>query len=118
MLTVSSECSSWMLTLQLSLLQQHLQVGVQLLPPLFNKVWGGVVVEQPLGRQLEPVSRHLRTDADPLLHYQWPDLRSQDEHTNLRTAQMGRQAALCHLSTNMHRQLCAEETPSMVRLCK
>ena len=35
-------------TLELTLLKQHLEVSVQLLPPLFNKVRSGVVDEQAL----------------------------------------------------------------------
>ena len=47
-------------TLELTLLKQHLEISVQLLPPLFDKVRGGVVDEQALRRQLEPVCRHLQ----------------------------------------------------------
>ncbi len=47
-------------TLELTLLKQHLEVSVQLLPPLFNKVRGGIVDEQALGRQLQPICRHLQ----------------------------------------------------------
>ena len=46
-------------TLQLALLEQHLEVGVQLLPPLLNKVRSRVVIEEALGRQLQSVCWHL-----------------------------------------------------------
>lgn len=48
-----------MQTLQLALLEQHLEVGVQLLPPLLNKVRSRVVIEEALGRQLQSVCWHL-----------------------------------------------------------
>ncbi len=47
-------------TLELTLLKQHLEVGVQLLPPLFNEVRGGIVDEQALRWQLESICRHLQ----------------------------------------------------------
>lgn len=47
-------------TLELTLLKQHLEVSVQLLPPLFNEVRGGIVDEQALRWQLQPVCWHLQ----------------------------------------------------------
>ena len=47
-------------TLELTLLKQHLEVSVQLLPSLFNEVRGGIVDEQALRWQLQPVCRHLQ----------------------------------------------------------
>jgi len=46
-------------TLELTLLKQHLEVSVQLLPPLFNKVRSGIVDKQALRWQLQPVCGHL-----------------------------------------------------------
>ena len=56
---VSEEQSRQDFTLQVGILQQHLQIGVQLLAPLLHKVWRGIVHEQPLWRQFQPVSCHL-----------------------------------------------------------
>ncbi len=47
-------------TLELTLLKQHLEVSVQLLSPLFNEIRGGIVDEQALRWQLQPVCRHLQ----------------------------------------------------------
>ena len=58
-LRASVEAKSMGYTLQLSFLKQHLQVSVQLLAPLFDKVRRGIVVEQALWGQLQPVCWHL-----------------------------------------------------------
>lgn len=47
-------------TLEETLLKQHLEVSVQLLPPLFDKVRSGIVDKQALGWQLQPVCWHLQ----------------------------------------------------------